>query len=795
MLNPMKLTVSLLTLFLLPAATVLGAGDPALPGNHPLSASQAGDVLISELRCAACHSGLARRSLQDKAAPDLTNVGSRVSPDYLRRFLASPATAHPGTTMPDMLAGRSDAERRQIAEALTHFLIAQSKGTFAAERPNPNDREVGKTLFHSVGCVACHGPKDESLQMRPLADPEDDAEDLEDQPTQEFKPIAVPLEHVAAKYSAKSLSEFLFQPLRVRSSGRMPDLKLTPDESLAIASYLVAEQPDEQPAFVPDAALVSKGKEHFRDLNCAACHALPGMSAAPLVRSLKDADVTRGCLSKSVGPGPRFQLEQAQTDAIVAALRDPKPVDDDRTVVAKTMTAFRCIACHVRDDYGGVPEAYSSFFVGSEEKLGEDGRIPPPLTLLGAKLQPAWLKKVLFDGESVRPYMATRMPQYGEANLGDLPALLARLDVLESKAMNIPSSEARSEPERQREKLLRAGGRELLGDQGLNCVACHTFNGKAAPGSRGIDLVTTTQRLQPGWFNSYVRNPGAFRPRTVMPSAWPNGVAAHQTILDGDTDTQIEAIWYYLSLGTSAADPSGIRSVSTRLTVADQAVTYRGRSRVAGYRGIAVGLPGKLSYAFNAETGALSAIWRGDFINVNWSGQGSGDFHPASEATLLAQDVSFARLEDENAPWPLMPVMTKEARTNPDPLYPKNLGYQFRGYYLGDSSIPTFMYRFGDIEIEDRSAALVTDDRAVLKRGLLFKSPTQQTIWFRALTGEIVQESDHVYRSGRLRLTIPPSETKIRPLAQGAARSELLLRITIPEGQSTLEFSYEPLTR
>jgi len=376
-----------------------------------------------------------------------------------------------------------------------------------------------------------------------------------------------------------------------------------------------------------------------------------------------------------------------------------------------------------------------------------------------------------------------------------LPALLARLDVLESKAMNIPSSEARSEPERQREKLLRAGGRELLGDQGLNCVACHTFNGKAAPGSRGIDLVTTTQRLQPGWFNSYVRNPGAFRPRTVMPSAWPNGVAAHQTILDGDTDTQIEAIWYYLSLGTSAADPSGIRSVSTRLTVADQAVTYRGRSRVAGYRGIAVGLPGKLSYAFNAETGALSAIWRGDFINVNWSGQGSGDFHPASEATLLAQDVSFARLEDENAPWPLMPVMTKEARTNPDPLYPKNLGYQFRGYYLGDSSIPTFMYRFGDIEIEDRSAALVTDDRAVLKRGLLFKSPTQQTIWFRALTGEIVQESDHVYRSGRLRLTIPPSETKVRPLAQDAARSELLLRITIPEGQSTLEFSYEPLTR
>lgn len=96
-----------------------------------------------------------------------------------------------------------------------------------------------------------------------------------------------------------------------------------------------------------------------------------------------------------------------------------------------------------------------------------------------------------------------------------------------------------------------------------------------------------------------------------MPTAWPNGVAAHKTILDGNTDSQIEAIWYYLSLGTSAADPSGIHGVSTKLTVDDQAKTYRGRSRVAGFRGIAVGLPEKLSYAFNAETGTLSAIWQG----------------------------------------------------------------------------------------------------------------------------------------------------------------------------------------
>ncbi len=122
--------------------------------------------------------------------------------------------------------------------------------------------------------------------------------------------------------------------------------------------------------------------------------------------------------------------------------------------------------------------------------------------------------------------------------------------------MDIPKPEIRDEHEREREKLLRAAGRELLGDKGLNCVACHNFNGKASHTNQGIDLLTSFPRLQPVWFNNYLRNPGAFRPRTVMPTAWPNGIALHKTILAGNTDRQIEAIWYYLSLGTSAADPS-----------------------------------------------------------------------------------------------------------------------------------------------------------------------------------------------------------------------------------------------
>ncbi len=796
--EPFQLSLGLLVSVLAMGAAEAASGSISLAGNHPLTQPQAGDVLIAELQCAACHDGLKRSSLPQKTAPDLANVGARISPEYLREFLADPSSVHEGTTMPDMLGSMPQAEREAVAEVLTHFLIAQSTSVFASEASPGIDVLQGKALFHSVGCVACHGPRDattDSLSKTNGEEVFDGEEDDEALARVDVEPIAFRLDHVAKKYSVKSLSEFLFQPLLVRSGGRMPDMKLTPEESLAIAGYLVGEESSRSVSLVPQEPLVALGEKYFRELNCVACHSLPSISPSPVVELRKIENLETGCLSESSERSPRFTLDNAQVQAIRASLRNATEVDTDNTVIAKTLTAFHCIACHVRDDFGGVHETHNAYFTTSDPKLGDDGRIPPPLTLVGAKLRDAWMKKVLFDGESVRHYMATRMPQYGAENLGHLPDVFSRLDVLESVEMNIPSSEGRSASEREHEKVVRAGGRELIGDKGVNCIACHQFNGKAATANQGMDLMTSYERLQPAWFSRYLRNPGEFRPRTIMPAAWPDGVAAFTTILEGSTDKQIEAIWYYLSLGTSAADPSGIRAVSTELSVIDHAVAFRGRSRVAGFRGIAVGFPEKLSYAFNAETGTLTALWLGEFIRVNWSGQGSGDFNPARDPAVLAQDVSFVQLASDDSPWPLMPIMTKEAPTNPDPLYPKNLGYQFHGYELDDSFVPTFNYRCGTIEIEDRSVAIESEEKLQLKRVFRFETTLPQTVWFRALTGEIVKETERTFRDGRIRLTIPATETKIRSLGDDSTRSELLLRLQLPQGKSSLEFIYEPLAK
>jgi len=743
---------------------------PGLSGKHPLSEAEVGTVLISELRCAACHKTSKSAPIPERLAPTLQDVGSRISPEYLQSFIAAPSQAHPGSTMPDLLSKETPEQKAKIAQSISHFLIAQSSKPTESQPVAGTDKKLGQELFHTVGCVTCHSPRDIS------------GKELVNEGV-------VDLGHVKAKYSQNSLSEFLFQPTKVRPSGRMPDMKLTPAEAKSIAHYLITEPVPKRATYETDERLVAAGREFFQKLNCASCHKVGDLQPAPLLPELEKSRLSEGCLSKTPGKAPHFNLDESQIKAIRASLTAKDESVTDKARLALTLTAFNCIGCHARDKFGGVSEELSPYFTASEKELGDDGRIPPPLTLVGAKLLKVTMKKVLFDGDSVRPHMATRMPQYGEPNLQHLPELFATLDKVKPVELNIPKAETNNPKERERERELRAAGRELIGDKGLNCIACHSFNGKV-PNKHGIDLMTTTQRLQPSWVYHFLQDPNAFRPRIVMPTSWPKGEAMHKGILKGDTHTQLEAIWYYLSLGTSAQDPSGIRNVDTALSVTDETRTYRGRSSVAGYRGIAVGFSEKWNYAFNAETGTLSALWKGDFIRVNRSGQGSGSFNPAARSVQLAQDLSFFALPDEKFAWPLRPIMTKEAPANPDPLYPKNLGYQFKGYHLDDSSIPTFLYTSGNIGIEDRSVARAMGKNSQLQRTFIFDTPTPQTVWFRALTGKIEEVSKTQYRVGELRLTIPDVPKLLRQTPD-QKNLELLLKFELPKGSSTQRLLYE----
>lgn len=200
------------------------ARRPRIPGFerfHAMSneATAGGSLLVGELGCVNCHIASAdlKQRFDSKIAPRLSEVGARVQPAWMMKFIADPHGVKPGSTMPQMFVGWSESKRDEAVLALTNFLAAT--GRPANQSLNLQASKRGKKLFYEVGCVVCHGPQDgESV---PAA-------------------TSVLLADLSAKYTVTSLAEFLKNPHAVRPSGRMPSLNLKDKEPEDLAHYLAA---------------------------------------------------------------------------------------------------------------------------------------------------------------------------------------------------------------------------------------------------------------------------------------------------------------------------------------------------------------------------------------------------------------------------------------------------------------------------------------------------------------------------------------------------------------------------
>src|SRR5205814_9236950 len=146
---------------------------------------------------------------------------------------------------------------------------------------------------------------------------------------------------------------------------------------------------------------------------------------------------------------------------------------------------------------------------------------------------------------TARPYMATRMPQFGAANVGKLVEAFEKAD---SSPLTLALSPGAGEGN----SLDAKYGRNLVGTGGFACISCHTFASYKSLGIPAMDLTLMTKRLKKDWFHRYVLDPQALRPGTRMPSFFPEGKSTRQDILSGNTERQINAIWAYLSRGKDA---------------------------------------------------------------------------------------------------------------------------------------------------------------------------------------------------------------------------------------------------
>lgn len=705
-------------------------------GTEPL----AGAVLAGELGCTACHPS-GQSAFAAKPGPDLSAIGARANGAHLRRFLAAPSVVKPGTTMPDMLAHLPDAEREDAANALAHYLASLGR-PMASGLPTPDAAERGATLYHSVGCVACHSPE---------------------------KSVggSVPLGALAEKYSVASLAAFLERPLEVRPGGRMPDSHLGRTGAVDLASYLLRDQMALPPPFLPEPALAARGKRLFTDYRCHACHRTGEPVAPPVLTAFSKLRPAEGCLSDKPGSGPRYPLTERQRASLRAAISDEARNRTPAELVALALTRLNCLACHQRDGAGGAAANRSEYFTGKDENLGDQGRLPPALTGVGAKLKARWLHEVIANGASARPYLNTRMPKFGTANAGPLAERLKALDTLP------PARFTRVAPDEKPHQV----GRELAGSKGLNCVACHTFREKAAGTIRALDLMTMAERLEENWFHHYLAQPQQFSPLTIMPAFWPDGISPLPDLLGGDPGRQRDALWQYLEQGPDAAEPAGFVLEPLIVTVKDEAVIIRRAFPGIGKRGIGVGYPGGINLSFDAEQMRLASVWSGGFIEASgiWRGQGAG------QARILGRDPvtfppgpAFAVLATPDGPWPAY-----------DPT-PRPRSSSFKGYTLDDRQRPRFRYVVDGLAVEDffreRGEA---SGRPHLERTLRFPADPPAGLHFRVAADKSIEpRRPNEFAVGRNMVVRLPAAGRVR----GAADTKELL---LPVAGGELKLEYE----
>jgi len=634
----------MLRVAILLGAAALGA-EPLVTGFERFHAAtptaEGGRLLYNELGCVNCHGG--ETGLPAMKGPALATVTQRVRSEWLRKFIADPASVHPGAVMPQVLAKADE----QTLVAIEHYLasLKAKAATKAAAKIMHVNGGRGGELFNTLGCVACHAPGKDFVPPDGLPK------------AAEFSHRSVGFGDLKAKYSLDSLGAFILDPLKVRTDGRMPKIVMDRQDSIDIAGYLLEFQGSDGRMDTPvvalteDKSLAIAGRKAVVAARCAACHELPKDAAAkPVVLKMAEG----GCLEADHAKGPRYQLSEAQRASLKLFLAKKDEVASPKLAADLTLQALNCVACHERDGKGGPDAGRKPYFQG-DHNLGDTGRYPPPLTGVGGKLRPEWLAKVLAGENRVRPYLKTKMPQYGAAT-AELGKLLGVADA--RAALKFEGGDD-------------TAGRKLMGTQGgAGCITCHRWGDRPSLGIQGPDLSNIAARLQEGWLKEYLINPAAYRPGTLMPSFWPAGKSFNPSILGGDTDKQIASIFKFVE--SANGEPEGFpqnRNGEFEIVPKDRPVVQRAFLDGVGVRAILVGFPAGVHLAYDGDRGGPGLAWKGRFFDayLTWFSR-----FPTFEKPLGEQVVAW----------------------------PKPTG-RFLGYRLDAQGNPTFLNEQGGVKVEE----------------------------------------------------------------------------------------------
>lgn len=513
--------------------------DPALAQFRQL---REGREQFIALHCDRCHhprspaaEGMPSLALEP---PNLYGSGSRLSREWIAQWLLNPQAHRPQATMPALFDSHDPQSAQQVADVAAYVAtLGAAQPSVSRETPGATDTreaavnaetvETGERLYEQLACLACH---------RLTAPDEPDDHDR------------IPLAGVGRKYQPGRLAEYLRSPQRHHRGTRMPDFQLSPDESSALAAFILSRTTVDSPNPTTLTGDPERGRQLFEGKRCGACHAttaepseaVASVPVVPLGRS------DRGCLAVADaerGPAPDFELSEHQHRALQLVVQNQTASsikwDSPAEAAERLIRQFNCGACHTRDNVVSPRQILTV-----DEGSGIVPDVLPTLTWTGEKLRADWLARFL-AGERpapLRPWLKARMPAFPAiANV-----LADGLRAQHGIAAEVPEPFT-PDPE------LAAVGAKLAAPTALDCRQCHGVGPEEPRGDKqtlialGVNFSDARQRLLREFYDRFVLNPPRCDPGLRMPVLAPDGKTTKvTTVYGGDAAMQFDALWHYL---------------------------------------------------------------------------------------------------------------------------------------------------------------------------------------------------------------------------------------------------------
>jgi len=274
-------------------------------GQRLLAHAESLRVTNSQLAARIDELNLQTRYLQQdqkKVGPNLKDVRLKLRKEWIPAWLKDPQAFRPGTKMPTFWRFTEDGEEgAEDLKAVAAYLWQQSfDGKVPAQQQG--DKNHGKDLFESRGCLACHSIGEDNDKMGGTF-----AANLTRvgeksnydfivrwiyNPRERWAPYC-PKEHrdlTPEDYSRHGLP-FLFDTelhskcpndgaeLQVQNMTVMPNLRLSEQDARDIATYLFSlssAASDADVSFMDDPKLIEEGKAEIKQYGCAGCHEIKG---------------------------------------------------------------------------------------------------------------------------------------------------------------------------------------------------------------------------------------------------------------------------------------------------------------------------------------------------------------------------------------------------------------------------------------------------------------------------------------------------------------------------------------